>query len=78
MQLSKLIQELQSVMEEHGDLSVVTSMYSDRDFTYTFDDFKLEFSDCTYELEEGDEYEEYIGSKEKIFGNVVIISHGEY
>lgn len=35
MKLSKLIQELQAVMSEHGDLPVVTSMYSDRDFSYT-------------------------------------------
>lgn len=77
MQLSKLIQDLQSVMEEHGDLPVVTSMYSERDNKNVFDDFE-DIGDCTYELEEGDEYEEYIGSKENIFGNVVIISHGEY
>ena len=77
MNLSKLIQELQAVMDEYGDLPVVTSMYSDRDYSYTFDDFKLDFGDCTYVLEEGNTLEEYIGYRDNIFGNVVVISHGE-
>ena len=78
MQLSNLIQELQVVMDKHGDLPIVTSMYSDRDFSHTFDDFKIDFNDCTYELEEGGELEEYIGYRENIFGNVLVINHGEY
>lgn len=77
MQLSKLISDLQEVLDDYGDLPVVTSMYSENINKDVFNDFEY-VGDYVYELEEGDEYEEYVGRRENIYGNVVVISHGEY
>lgn len=74
MKASDLIKELQAVVNEFGDLEVLTSMYSEADNKNYYDDFEMGWN-CVYEIEDGDEY---IGKINNLTGDTLIISHGEY